>query len=75
MAGLTFDPESSKHTVHSTQSGLDNIDLLGRAITVIIHPLLEAYESALETKDEDYNVWYVLILAEVWVKSRQKENN
>jgi hypothetical protein len=73
MAGLVFDPESSKYTIHSTQCGLDDSQLLGRLITLVVHPLLESYGGDVETKDEDYNLGHVLVPAEVWIETLGRE--
>jgi hypothetical protein len=68
MGGLTFDPKSPRQVPHSlVQHDEDHDDhLIGKPITVIVHPLLEVYGTC---EGEDYEKGRVLIPAEVWLEN------
>jgi len=68
-AGLTFNINNPRMEPHTLVRYDDHEDqLLGKPITVLVHPLVEVYGT---DEGEDYNKSRIWVPGEVWLDSRQ----
>ena len=72
LSGLTYDRDSPKQELHSSVVGFDEVDehLMGKPITLIVHPLLEVYGQ--RDEPEGYEEGIVVFPAVVWLENPKR---